>query len=372
MRSSFAPSLSLALALVAGCGDNLTLGDDPGDHDFGGGALDDPTTIAKLVPEICAARAWPDIIMESKDADVRAIPMEQGVAVLHVDRNGGPLRGFLADTRGLVIGDRQGVKVLDGRFTGVSATQVDGRLIAAVVEGMNVRVNVLRDDLGDFRLLETISGNAIGDTTIMHARGNRVTAVGGVTGIVSSSYDQAWAPMGTEVIARSVPDSNMTSAAYGNDAMVAWSSGGECHLQRVASGFHSSQNAPCPNARLATDYYSRGGQLVYEGGDGLLRADIRVSSHNEIANENILVPHGKAPRIAFDGVYYWVSYLNFHGDVVVGYLEEDGSLLSMALEGVRPADGAYDLAVIDGSVWVYTADTAGFSANRICLVREGS
>ena len=74
----------------------------------------------------------------------------------------------------------------------------------------------------------------------------------------------------------------------------------------------------------------------------------------------------------YDGQRYWVSYINTHGDITLGYIESDGSLMSMALEGVHPMAGAYDLAVIEGSVWVYAFDGDNtYSANKMCLTREG-
>jgi hypothetical protein len=102
-------------------------------------------------------------------------------------------------------------------------------------------------------------------------------------------------------------------------------------------------------------------------------SNIRVSAHNEIANDKLIAANGVSPRIVFDGERYWVSYLGERGDVVVGYLDETDNLVSTAIEGVRPASGAYELALVNGSVWVYAYDgETGFGATRLCLVREGA
>lgn len=367
MRSIF----WLSLALAAGCGDNMGESQDfPESGDLTADVEDDGV-VPRLIPEVCAARAWPEVAADAKDMELAVVQMPQGAAVLSVAKQGSALTGFLVDSRGLIMGDPYGTKIrTDGVYTGLSAAVVDSRLVVGLVEGSNISVNVVRDDLGDFRELADVEGSFIGDATVMHARGNRVTTTGGATGMVLSTFDSAWAPMSSEVIARSVPTS-MTSVAYGNDAMLAWSTDTSCHLQRVAAGAYSEQAFPCRNGRLAVDYASRAGFLVYEAGDAIMISDIRASAHNEIANENLLVPTGKSPRIAFDGQRYWVSYINVRGDVVVGYLDETNSLNSLAIEFTRPMAGAYDLAFVNGAIEVFAYDgETGYNSHRICLAPE--
>ena len=367
MRSFFA----ISLALITGCGDNLA-GDPTDPVEENGdlsGSVEDDGTIQRLIPTVCASRAWPEVLVEAKDSDLAVVAMTHGAAVFAVPKSGGDLRGFLVDGRGLVMGDPAGIKIITGAFTGVSATVTDSRLIVGLVDGSNVNVNVLRDDLGDFRALATVAGSYVGDATVMHARGERITATGGATGMVLSTFDSQWTSVGSELLARSVP-SGMTTTAYGNDAMVAWTTAGECHLQRVASNIHSEQAFPCTNGRLAVDYGARSGQLVYQDGEDILLSNIVVSSHNEIANRLFLAPGGKAPRITFDGTRYWISYTNIHNDVVVGYLDEKNNLVSTAIEGMRPMGDAYELAFVNGAVWVYALDETGFNASRMCLTRE--
>lgn len=366
MRSFFA----ISLALITGCGDNLAGDPDPvsenGDLTAG---VEDDGIVPRLLPQVCASRAWPEAFVEDKNSDVAVVAMPHGAALLAVPKTGGDLRGFLVDGRGLIMGDPAGTKIISGNFTGVSATVTDGRLIVGLVDGNNVAVNVVRDDLGDFRTLASVAGSFIGDATVMYARGERITATGGTTGMVLSTFDSQWASVGSELLARSIP-TGMTTTAYGNDAMVAWTTASGCNLQRVASNIHSEQDFPCTNARLAVDYGDRSGQLVYEDGGDILLSNIEVSSHNEIANQLFLAPGGKAPRITFDGTRYWVSYTNIHNDVVVGYLDDQNNLVSTAIEGMRPMADAYELAFVNDAVWVYGLDENGFNASKMCLTRE--
>lgn len=367
MRSFLAISL-----MVIGCGDNLGAGEDTGTHDTDSAGIDNEgAVINKLIPQVCAAHSWPSVYAQDKDLDLRAVPTQQGAAIFSVAREGGALRGFVVDARGLIIGDPNGTKVLDGNFTNMSATEIDGRLVVATLDDSKIFVNMLSDDLTDAHLLGTMSGTLLGDTLMMYSRGYYVSAAGSVDGITASTFDANFSEMGSQIVQASTPLS-MTSTRYGNDAMVAWSTAGDCHLSRVAADTHEVQNFPCRNNRIASNFAEKSGQMVFEENGGIHRSDLMIGAHNEIANNNQLVSTGKSPRIVFDGRRYWVSYINTHGDITLGYLEEDGSLASMAIENIRPMDGAYDLAVIDGSVWIYAFDGDNrYSANKMCLTREG-
>lgn len=365
------PFLAISL-MVIGCGDNLGAGGDTGDHDLGGAGIDNSGAVVnKLIPEVCAAHAWPSVVATSKNLDLRAIPTEQGAAIYSVARDGSALYGFVVDARGLIMGDTAGTKIVDGTFTSMSATQIDGRMIVAARDGTKVFVHMVRDDLGATTLLDTLSGALVGDTLMMYSRDNYVTALGGPSGIVTNTFSKNWSPLGSAIVDGDEPVS-MTTARYGNDAVIAWSTHDSCHLARPGGGTHAVQSFKCENNRLAMNYAEKSGQMVFEDNGSIRRSDILVGAHNELANNNQLVPTGASPRIVFDGRRYWVSYINAHGDITLGYLEEDGSLASMAIEGVRPMNDAYDLAVVEGSVWVYAFDGDNrYTANKMCLTREG-
>jgi len=125
MRHLFALSL-----VLMGCGDNLG-GDGAGTEDLGdlGGAVEDNGVVGKLVPQVCAARSWSEVETASKDVDLTVVPTANGAAVLHVPREGGLLSGFLLDGRGLIIGDPAGTQIMEGKWTDVSASVSDGRLV---------------------------------------------------------------------------------------------------------------------------------------------------------------------------------------------------------------------------------------------------
>src|SRR5687768_5458709 len=102
--------VAISLALITGCGDNLA-GDPTDPAEENGdltGAVEDDGIIPRLIPEVCASRAWPEVYFDAKDSDLAVVPMTHGAAVLAVPKLGGDLRGFLVDGRGLVMGDPTG------------------------------------------------------------------------------------------------------------------------------------------------------------------------------------------------------------------------------------------------------------------------
>ncbi|MBA3464376.1 MAG: hypothetical protein H0T46_30775 [Deltaproteobacteria bacterium] len=362
--------LAFSLAVAAGCGDDLSGPADPMDDGADQGAAVDTNTAQKVLPEICATRTWDSVNYDAKDSVVRAVPTVTGAALFMVPKSGGMLRGFEVDGRGTVIGDPTGRKIRsDMMFTDLSATRLDDRYIVGLVSNGQVSINAVKDDLTEYRELAIASGSLVGDQTVVWSRNARIATTGGAGGMMSTRFDAEWASMGSTALAHSVPTS-MTTAAYGNDAMVAWSTETTCHLQRVAAGVESTRPYACKNGRLAVNFEERGGWMVYERGASVMIARIEVNGHNPIANENLLTRFGTSPRIAFDGAHYWVSYIDARGDLVVGMVDSTGSLDSAAVEGTQPMHDAYDLAVAAGSAWVFALDGNGLGATRLCKVAK--
>ncbi|MGE0549525.1 MAG: hypothetical protein AB7O24_19840 [Kofleriaceae bacterium] len=366
------PLFPIVFVLMTGCGDDTLVDtDDPADFD----PVVDPIDVVdiptgRLFPYVCAVRSWPDVVPPAKDADLAVVPMNEGAAVLAISRQGGPLFGFRVDGRGLIMGDATGAKVrMDADFTAVTGTFIDSRLVVGLVRDGKVAVTVLRDDLLDFREVGVIDSSFVGEIPMMHVRGERIAMTGGATGMVKSGFNRSWAPTTSEQVADSVP-TEMAGAVYGDDAMIAWSNDDGCHLQRVASKIESSRSIRCSNPRLAVNYARRNGVMAFEDGENVWVSDILVSSHNEISNQMHLQDAARAPRVAFDGARFWVSYLNSHGDVTVGILDSHHELMALAIDGTKPGDKGYELAVIGGAVWVFSIDDSGYQAHRLCLASE--
>src|SRR6187402_1769949 len=91
----------LAIVLLsAACGDNLLV-----DTEEEGPPVDEPgfeEPTALFVPDVCSARSWPTVAYADRNVDLAVAPTPTGAALFTVDRDGGPLRGFAIDGRGLI------------------------------------------------------------------------------------------------------------------------------------------------------------------------------------------------------------------------------------------------------------------------------
>jgi hypothetical protein len=364
------PFLPIIL-LVGACGDNLSIEGVEQDPDFvEPEGVDVPDPVARLQPDVCSVRSWPKIAFASRDVDLAVSQTDVGAAVFTVDRAGGPLRGFAIDGRGMLVGDATGTVVrADAKYTATAASVVEGRLITASVAGENVHVAMHQHDLSASLDLGEVRGTMVADMPMLDGRMSRFAPVGHSAGMSAIGFDANWRPATSRIVSSSAPLS-ISAAPYADDAMLAWSTDRSCHTLRLAANVAAAQPFPCVGGRLAIDEASRTGMLVFEHDGQLMRSDIMIGGHNELANRAVLVGEDyapRAPRVAFDGERYWVSYINNRNDVVVGFLEEDGSLASMALEGTQPEADGYELAVIEGRVWLFAVDGAGVGAQRLCV-----
>lgn len=360
------PFLSIVL-LCAACGDNLIQSEEEGppvEEDF------PDADAVPFAPDVCAVRSWPTMTFPDRDVDLTAVATANGgAAIFTVDRAGGPLRGFAIDGRGELTTKETGTTIReDLTFTSVSAAYIDERIItAAVADDGRVTVDMIRPDLGAFHNLVTARGTLVADRPISHARDSRLVTVGDENGLTAIRFDNAWQTSGTEPVGNEPPLS-MTSTRYRDDTMIAWSTDSTCTLSRVAALATSTRSFPCINSRIAMNVEQRTGFMVYEDREGgVALAQIVLGGHSEIANSRLLVEGARSPKIVFDGAHYWISYINLRDDVVIGYLDHKGTLISMALEGTQPAGEGYELAMVNGGLWVFAVDGAGVNAQRLCL-----
>jgi hypothetical protein len=161
----------------------------------------------------------------------------------------------------------------------------------------------------------------------------------------------------------------MTAATMGHSTVVAWTTKASCYMMTmfVAQPGPTSSTAACPSPRLAIDSATQHGQLVFEATDGIR---VRGTQHTSFAGESQLIAHaGSAPRVLWDGHRFWISYLDATGAIVVGYLDggDSGKYVSTTVVGPKPGASAYELAMIDGQVWVVSFVSEGIAASRLCI-----
>jgi hypothetical protein len=357
---------AVVLFCAAACGDNAIVEPEEDAAPVEDGP-DWENVTPHLAPALCAARAWPSVKFDTTDVDLSFAETPDGVAMFTVDRAGGELRGFVANQFGELWTKDTGTTIRSERISAVSAAYLDERLVvASVADDGNVFVDIVRRDLREIANLSTARGTMIADVPIAMVRDEPFAMLAdandGVTGI---RFDDKWRASSMQQLSPKSPLS-ITATSYLDDTIVSWSTSSTCHMTRVGAERMTAGDFACVGARLAIDPAKRVGFMVYATGDDVMISDLRIGA-SELASPRRLVAQGSAPKIAFDGERFWVTYLNARNDVVIGYLDKQGSLVSMAVEGTRPQADGYDVSIIDGEVWMYAVDDAGLGAQRFCL-----
>lgn len=361
--------------LVGACGDNVDVDDlvdvehDPAFEADEASTHEEETPAARLIPDVCTVRSWTTVLHDGRNVDLSVAGTAEGAAIFTVSRTGGPLRGFTVDARSMLTGDPAGTILRgDHKFTATAATVADDHYITASVVDGNIAIDKMPLDLSDRTSVGDVRGTLVADMPLLTHRAERSAPIGGDTGLSNVAFDESWNITGATTLTPEPPVS-LTATSYRGDALVSWSTAGTCHTRRVSAQIDAQTDYACPGARLAANHINGDAMLVFTSEDRLMRADVTLGNIDRITNPMPLVSHDykpTSPRIVFDGARYWVSYINMRGDMVVGFVEKDGSLAAMALEGTQPEPDAYELAYVNNGVWLFTVDAAGVSAQRLC------
>lgn len=327
-----------------------------------------PEPVAPLIADLCEQKTW-DIQPDTKQLDISVVATAAGATVFTVPKDGGAVRGFRVDHRAELFDQTMATVRDDRNYTAVSASIAAGRVVVASTLGDKVAMDILRDDLGDRFGLGDFEGSLVTDAPILTARTTQFALVGGEQGLTASGFAGGEWNASQPIQLTKSPVVSMTGAARANDAYLAWSAADKtCHWMRMSSGEHSYRDFGCADVRMAINPDSvRDHDMIVYAEDGQL---FRTNTETDLTMKIRIAAHGSSPRVVHDGTYYWASYINFHGDLVVGFFDDNGTLHSRALEGTRPAHAeAYDLAVFGDGVWVVGLQDEGFAAQRICARR---
>ncbi len=339
-------------------------GNDPG-VDTGGAVV---AAGPRYTAELCSVVLYPQFQHDGLDVDLAVAPANDGgAAFFTVSRFGGPLRGFAVDARGVAVSDKVGTVLRgDDNFRAVSASFVDGRLITTTLGDRGTYVDMHRGDLGAQVALAHGGGTLISDLAMQPSMGARVVAVADEGGISALTFKSDWTTDPDRSVSRTKPES-MTSANFGSDGVVAYAEGTRCHLQRLSGG-EMIRAFGCEGSRLAIEQKLGQGHLVFEQDGAIMISNVWTGHSVELSMPSMLVDAGFAPRIVWDGMRYWVSYLDPHGYPVVGFLEEDGHLRTHGIPGLSPLDDAYELALVNDQVWLYSVDRLGLAGVHVCAL----
>ena len=365
--------LFACVLLVAACGDNVVVDPSPAEtlatHGVNGGSV----TVARYVPSVCAVNNW-SVPFATPSVDV-AITSEHGVtSLLTAPAAGGQLAGFAVDERMSVITDPNATALpVTGAFTAVAASIVNHRVVATGMSGDSARVELFGDVLSDPVDLAKIPATSIAKPPFAQVNDVSVLATGGVNGLTFTQVSPNFQLGESLVVGKSAQVTSLSMVQYGLSTLATWSTvNDECYVERIASFVPSQSshtNVKCDGARIAADTTNDEARIVFEGGGGLRLIHI---SHMQIGGDSVpLRPAAHAPRVAFDGTRYWVSYIDVRGDIVVGFLDQHSQLISTALIGPAPVGESYELSVIDGRVWVFSLDALnGYMGHQLCVVAD--
>ena len=295
--------------------------------------------------------------------------LPSGGTLLATPRVGGTITGFNFDDKMNVADAPVGTKVpIDGSFTAVSASLTGGHRISAAIGIDSVRLDMLRSDLTSQQQLAKLPGTFVGKPAVVYTNGNRIVPVGTDTGVTVHAFDGSWGWLASKELPALKPTIGMATTQMGAKAMVAWSTASDCHVAMLTAfdaSVGSTMAMPCLEPRLASSIAHDDAVLVFETAE-----DVRFQqiAHGEMDPPTHFIRAGaSSPRVLFDGQRYWISYIDARGDVVVGFFDETGHVVSMGLPYTAPQDGAYELALVNGSPWVFAAVNTGYTAQRLCV-----
>ena len=329
------------------------------------------TPTPRLEPSVCSARSWTGAPIPALDADLAIAGDVTHVAIVATPRAGGAAVGFTLD-RGMSVVTSSTKLALGVPLSSIALAKLGGPYVTAGVDTASATPVVLVDGFGPDLTPEVglakIAGGIVAKPAVVSVGRMSIVPVGGAGGVTFAELGGARLT-GEMKITTAQPVTGLTATPFAGDALVAWSTATTCSLAQLADltpGPVSQVAAPCATPRLAADPASGTEALVYTEGDAVL---LRYFAGNQLARApEVLRSQARAPRVAFDGTRYWVSYIDIRGDVVAGFVDHGGNLVSTALTGTQPQADAYELVMLSGAPWVVSLDANGYSAQELCAV----
>jgi hypothetical protein len=360
-----------ALILVlAACGDNEhPIGTPlPPQQPVPSGGAQDPNPQPRFAPTVCGMQMWTPTVSVDPTTQLLVAPKTTGAAIMQLPASGGELTGFTVDDRMMMA--TTGGKVAGG-FTYASATlsNVNDRLELAGTDPTDgaVRVALISADLSTQTEILKTPGTMVGP--LVDPYGARVAAVADASGVTAYHFDYAWQPAGTMLVTATDAAEGITTSAYGDGMLVGWSTHEECYVARMP-GFAQADfgviSQACWSPRLAGDATGTHAVLAFQYGNNILVSHITNTMLN--AEPALLRPFSHSPRVINDGSRFWLSYINPHGDITVGFFDSYNRLQTIDLVGIAPQDKGYELAMINGAPWLVAVDsTNGYTATELCV-----
>jgi hypothetical protein len=323
---------------------------------------DDVTSVSitRMAPSVCGVATWPEKVADT-NVDLSVAGRDSGAALLTTA--GGVARGMTVDKRMSLVSDQS----IPGSFDRAGISYAANRYTATTMQNGSVDVWMMTDDLTSSDLLFTVDGTALAKQTFLPIQGGLVMPVGDQNGITLHRLADSYEPIASARFATTDPVEGMTAASTGTTALFAWTTSKNCFLGST-DGVNAKVTDPkfdaCQNPHLAVDTGSLRGVLMYDSPEGVR---LSITKNIYLTTSDVLYSRGTSPRALFDGKNFWVSWINDRGIVVVGIVDmTTHEVMTTAVVDPRPSANSYELAMVNGSPWVFAVDADGYSGHRLC------
>lgn len=355
----------LVVVLVAACADTPVDVPDGTDGINLPDGVDTVGATPRLLPSVCGANEWTAKVTDVK-VDLSVAGRPQGAALVSTPILGGDSRGIIVDTRMRIVQDQS----LATSYDAVSMTYAGNRFVRTGASSGAIDIHMMADDLRSSDLVTTVAGDVVAKPAFVQLDQGFVMPVGSADGLSLYRFQDSFEPLDSRLVAAtSSPVTGVTAAHSGSTTLVAWSTKSECNMMEV-NGLESAGQAKllaCPNPRLAVDSASLNGMLAFDSPDGVTVSFTRGAI---ITSRDVVRAGSHSPRTLFDGKNFWISWLNERGDVIVGVVDANHQIRTIGLNLTRPFDSGYELAMVEGSPWVFAVDANGYSGHRLCTVTQ--
>ncbi|MBS1123708.1 MAG: hypothetical protein H6Q90_5936 [Deltaproteobacteria bacterium] len=347
--------------LVAGCGRLGFDGFGEGDPEPGGNMTVGVEDSSARTPFECEAVPAFATVADA-DVDLAVATTPTGASLFWVPTTGGNLHGIdLATSRQ----PSQVTLVRSGPFDQASASFIDGQLVVTVRSTLRALVHTVPMPIGPGVEIANVWGDNIAKTAIVKAGADRVMAAS-CSEVALHSFDAGWNGTEDTYLKTLSTSDHIEIAQLGTSALTAVSIDTGCDYELATSNSASTTRLSttfCKQARLATS-----GNEVAMAFETTDTVNLVIDDVSTVTAANAMpVALGSSPRVIHHAGRYWVSYLDENANIVVGTVE-DGILLLRRLAASALHD-SFELAVYDGSPWVFAVDpqSSNVYGRRLCL-----
>jgi len=352
----------LVVVLVAACADNPV--DVPEQGNDGITVPDvDSVSVTRAVPMVCGVAEWPDKILDPK-VDLSVAARANNTAIVAMPLQGGDARGILVNSRMAIVNDQS----IASSYEQVGISYAANRFAATTRHDGTIGVWMMADDLTSSDLLTTVTGTVTAKQTFVRMANDLLMPVGDAYGITIHRFADSYEPIASARLPKTGEVLGLTAASSDTTALLAWTTDSHCFMGQL-DGYNVSMTEAkadtCQNPRLAVDTASLTGVLVFDSPEGVR---LSVTDGIDMFGRTLVRDKATSPRALFDGSNFWVSYIDDRGQVNVGIVDmATHHVRTLAVSGPRPFDSSYELAMVEGSPWVFTVDENGYAGHRLCV-----